>query len=103
LEGVFALFGYHGEIDSQAVAKERSHVTNIGLLLPLHRQSEMMSAAAKVAIQWLCLLVINLTTLNRTKLIETAISAGSGSSSTSGRVEKQTGCSMSKALITRRN
>jgi hypothetical protein len=68
--------GYHGEIDSQAVAKQCGQVTNVKLL-PLHRQSEVMSAAAEVAIQWLRLLVINLTTLNRTKLVNTAISAGS--------------------------
>jgi hypothetical protein len=99
--------GYHGEIDSQAVTKQRGHVTNVKLyqsfkITPSVRgKSEVMSAAAEVAIQWLCLLVINLTTLNRTKLVDAAISAGSGS--TSGRVEKQTGRSMSKALITRRN
>jgi hypothetical protein len=59
-----------------------------------------MFTTAEVAIQWLHPLVINLTTLNRRKIIDTAIFTGSGS--TSGRVEKQTG-PMSKVLITRRN
>jgi hypothetical protein len=78
--------GYHGEIDSQAVAKQRGHVTNVKLLLPL-------------AIQWLRLLVINLTTLNRTKLVDTAQEVDQLREG--WRTKLDVPCR--KALITRRN
>ncbi|KAJ7735997.1 hypothetical protein B0H14DRAFT_2639061 [Mycena olivaceomarginata] len=70
LENTFAM--YHGEIDQSFTPSVRG-------------KSEVMSAAAEVAIQWLRPLVINLTTLNRTKLVDTAISAGSGSTSDPGK------------------